>query len=169
MRRPLLWAELLLLLRLLLLRTSLLVRLLLVPKARRMLLLYLTISVCPLLPLLLPSTIPRETARTTTLAAAPPPAALPKATDSERVGIALGRRGGNVRLHYLLYLQVDIRIANKVLYSHSRVFSWVCVNDRFLYDVFIRKLSDDYVDNFRLRFCDPHPTHHVRELIDACK
>ena len=136
-----LWAELLLLL--LLLRTSLLVRLLQLPRAWRTLLLYLTISVYPL-PLLLPSIIPRETARTTTLAAAaPPPAALPKATDSERVGIALGRRGGNVRLHYLLYLAIGICIANKVLYSHSRVFSWVCVDDRFLYDVLIRKLSDD--------------------------
>ena len=84
--------------------------------------LYLTIPVCPM-PLLLPSTIPRETARTTTLAAAPPPAALPKATDSERVGITLGGRGGTVRLHYLLYLAIGICIANKVVYSHSRVFS----------------------------------------------
>ena len=98
-----------------------------------------------------------------------PPAALPKATDSERVRIAQGRRGGNVRLHYLLYLAIGICIANKVLYSHSRVFSWVCVDDRFLYDVFIRKLSDDYLDNFLLRFCDPHPTHHAHELIDARK
>ena len=39
----------------------------------------------------------------------------------------------------------------------------------FLYDVFIRKLSDDYVDNLLLRFCDPPPTYHVHELIDACK
>ena len=51
----------------------------------------------------------------------------------------------------------------------SRVFSWVCVDDRFLYDVFVRKLSDDYVDNLLLRFCDPHSTHHVHELIDACQ
>ena len=85
------------------------------------------------------------------------------------VGIALGHRGGNVRLHYLLYLATAIRIVNKVLYSHSGVFSWVCVDDCSLYDVFIRKLSDDYVDNLLLRFCDPHPTHHVHELIDACK
>ena len=34
--------------------------------------------------------------RNTTLAAAPSPAVLPKPTDSERVGIAVGRRGGNV-------------------------------------------------------------------------
>lgn len=101
------------------------------------------------------------------MAAAPPPAAFPKAPDSEHVRIALGRRGGDFRQQYSLLLAVGICNTNKVVKSRSSVISWVGVDDGVLDAGFIRTLADDCVPDFPFRRNHPHYTNNAYELVDA--